>query len=125
MLETKFNFEDLEVWQKAAEFSKKVIDLSEKIDTNRKHFRLIEQLEGAASSIALNIAEGKGRYSKKEFVQFLNIAHGSPFETVSLLILFNRNKWISDNQLDTMKTEAAEISRMLSGLISSIKRSIP
>jgi four helix bundle protein len=66
---TKFGFEDLAVWQKAVEFSNKVINLVEDVETNRKHFRLIEQSEASSSSIALNIAEGKGRYSKKEFIQ--------------------------------------------------------
>jgi four helix bundle protein len=68
MDEMKFSFEDLEVWQKSIEFAYKVIQLTEKIDTDRKHYRLIENCESAASSIASNIAEGKGRYSKKEFI---------------------------------------------------------
>jgi len=62
-METKrFAFENLEVWQKAVEFANRVINLSEEIKTDRKHYRLIEQLESASTSIALNIAEGKGRY---------------------------------------------------------------
>ncbi len=75
----KYSFEDLEVWKKAVDFSKRVIDLTEQITTDRKHYRLIEQLESSAASIALNIAEGKGRYSKKEFIQYLYIARGSLF----------------------------------------------
>ncbi len=71
MKKIRFSFEDLEVWQKAIEFASRVIIISEKIQTDRKHYRLIEQLESASTSIALNIAEGKGRYSKKEFIQFL------------------------------------------------------
>ena len=71
---THFNFEDLEVWKKSVAFAKAVIDLTSSIETDRKHYRLIEQLESASTSIALNIAEGKGRYSKKEFIQFLYIA---------------------------------------------------
>ena len=77
MKEIRFSFEDLEVWQKAIEFASKVIGIAENTQTDRKHFRLIEQLESASTSIALNIAEGKGRYSKKEFIQFLYIARGS------------------------------------------------
>jgi len=73
----KFSFEDLEVWRKAVEFAKGVIELAESVETDRKHFRLIEQLEACSTSVALNIAEGKERYSKKEFVQYLYIARGS------------------------------------------------
>ena len=65
-METKrFAFEDLEVWQKSVDFANKVISFAEEIKTDRKHYRLIEQLESASTSVALNIAEGKGGYSKK------------------------------------------------------------
>ena len=117
----KFSFEDLDVWRKAVEFAKRVIELAESVETDRKHFRLIEQLEASSTSIALNIAEGKGRYSKKEFVQFLYIARGSLYETITLLIIFNKNNWISDNQLNEEKAFGEEIGEMLSGMIASIK----
>ncbi len=70
MEDARFNFEDLDVWQKAIEFAKIVIELTEKINTGRRHYRLIEQLEASSASVAMNIAEGKGRYSRKEFIQF-------------------------------------------------------
>ena len=124
MGKARFSFEDLEVWQKAVEFAKLVIDIAGEINTDRKHYRLIEQLEAASTSIALNIAEGKGRYSKKEFIQFLYVARGSLYEAITLLIIFHKNNWISEKQLDEIKNFADEIGKMLSGLISSIKNSI-
>src|SRR3972149_7357347 len=99
----KFSFEDLEVWQKAMEFADKVIGVVDTLNTNRKHYRLIEQLESSATSIFMNIAEGKGRYSKKEFIQFLYIARDSLYETVTLLIIFQRNNWIGEEQLKGLK----------------------
>jgi four helix bundle protein len=117
----KFSFEDLEVWRKAVEFAKGVIELAESVETDRKHFRLIEQLEACSTSVALNIAEGKGRYSKKEFVQFLYIARGSLYETITLLIIFNQSNWISESQLDEAKASGEEIGKMLSSMITSIK----
>lgn len=59
-----FAFEDLMVWQKAVDFAENVIKLIDNWDAPRKHYRLIEQLEAASTSIAMNIAEGKGRYSR-------------------------------------------------------------
>ena len=56
-----FAFEELKVYQRAIAFSTNVIDAVEHMATPRKHFRLVEQLEAAATSVALNIAEGKGR----------------------------------------------------------------
>lgn len=123
MIKVRFSFEDLDVWQKAVEFANKVISLAEEIGANRKHFRLIEQLEAASTSIALNIAEGKGRHSKKEFIQYLYIARGSLFETITLLIIMNRNQWIVNEQLDTLKNFGDEIGKMLSSLINSIRNS--
>ncbi len=120
----KFGFEGLDVWQKAIDFSHQVISVAASIKTDRKHFRLIEQLEAASASIALNIAEGKGRYSKKEFIQFLYVARGSLFETITLLILFHKMGWIAQKQLDESKVMGDEIGKMLSTLIKSIKNSL-
>ena len=55
-MERLFSFEDLKVWQKAVEFAEGVIRLVDTLETSRKHYRLIEQLEAAASSVAMNIA---------------------------------------------------------------------
>jgi four helix bundle protein len=90
MGEIKFSFEDLEVWHKSVDFAVSVIDTAERMNTDRKHYRLIEQVESSVTSISANIAEGKGRNSKKEFIQYLYIARGSLFETISFLAIFNR-----------------------------------
>lgn len=124
MRKVKFSFEDLTVWQKAVDFAKRVIDLTEKIEADRKHYRLVEQLESASSSIAANMAEGKGRYSKREFIQFLYIARGSLYETITLLVLFHKKEWIDDVDLQELEVLADEINKMLSSLIKSIKNSL-
>lgn len=88
----RFGYEDLDVWNKAIEFAVEVIDLVENISTDRKHYRLLEQIESSSVSISMNIAEGKGRFSKKEFVQYLYISRGSLYETMTLLEIFRRKK---------------------------------
>jgi len=117
-----FSFENLDVWQKAVEFANEVISVVDKLNTDRKHFRLIEQLESAVTSIAMNIAEGKGRFSKKEFIQFLYIARGSLFETITLMEIFNKRDWINNAQYSSLRNGGDEIGKMLSSLINSIKR---
>jgi len=124
MTNVKYSFEELGIWQKSVDFAKEVIDLTDKIEADRKHYRLIEQLEAAASSIAMNIAEGKGRYSKKEFIKFLYVARGSLFETITLLTIFHRKAWIDDDQIAKSRAAGDEIGKMLSGLINSIKVSL-
>lgn len=117
----KSSFKDLVVWQKSLDFANEVIDLAEKLDTGRKHFRLIEQLEAASTSIPMNIAEGKGRASQKEFCHFLSIARGSLYETVTLLEIFKLRNWIEPDQFSVMEEKAIEIAKMLNSLINSIK----
>ena len=116
----KFGYEDLDVWNKATEFAVGVIELVESISTDRKHYRLLEQVEASSASISMNIAEGKGRYSKKEFIQYLYIARGSLYETMTLLEIFRRKKWISNEQYSRIERRGKEIASMLKGLINSI-----
>ena len=121
--DSMFAFEDLLVWQKAIDFAEAVIKTIDEFEAPRKHFRIIEQLEAAAISVSSNIAEGKGRFSKKEFVHYLYIARGSLFETVSLLILIRRLTWITENKLTELKMIGEEIAKMLNSLIKSVKPS--
>jgi four helix bundle protein len=116
-----FAFEDLQVWQKAVDFAETVVKTIDDFEAPRKHYRLIEQLEAAATSIAMNIAEGKGRYSKKEFIHFMYIARGSLFETITLLTIIQRIGWISEEKLKKIKIAGEEITKMLNSLIKTIK----
>jgi len=90
-----FPFEKLEVWQLAVEFADFILGLLETFPAN-KHLRLVGQMEAAVCSIAQNVAEGKGRQYKKEFIQFLYIAEGSLFEVLTLTELFKRRRLIED-----------------------------
>jgi four helix bundle protein len=116
----KFGYEDLKVWNMAVDFAVKVIDLVENLETNRKHYRLFEQIEASSTSISMNLAEGKGRYSKKEFIHFSYIARGSLYETMTLLEIFRRKKWISTDKYIQLEEDAKETASMIKGLINSI-----
>jgi len=119
----KFAYEDLDVWNKAVDFAVKVIDIVDAINTSRKHFRLLEQIEASSGSISANIAEGKGRFSKKEFVQYCYIARGSLYETMTFLEIFKRKGWISVKDLSSLRKEGISIASMIKGLINSIQKS--
>lgn len=120
----KFGHEDLEVWQKSVDFAVKVIDVIEEIDLPRKHFKLIDQIESSVTSVASNIAEGKGRNSKREYIQFMYIARGSLYETMTRLEVFRRKQWISNAIYQELEVQGIEIARMLMGLIKSISNSL-
>ena len=120
----KFAYEDLDVWSKAVDFSVRVINLVDSIDTSRKHFRLLEQIEASSTSISTNIAEGKGRFSKKQFVHYCYIARGSLFETITLLEIFYKMNWINNFELNKLKEIGESLGKMISALINTIKKSI-
>jgi four helix bundle protein len=94
--------------------------LLEKFPENR-HFRLISQMESAAVSPAQNIAEGRGRQYKKEFIQFLHIAQGSIFEVVTLNEIFHRKKLFNDKEAFDVRNRCEQIDRKLNGLINSLQ----
>lgn len=119
--ESRFGYEDLDVWQKAIDWASEIVSVSAGLETERRHFRLIEQLESASSSVAMNIAEGKGRYSQKEFVQFLYIARGSLYETLTLLEIFVKQNWITRDKFTELKEGARQIAKILNALVNSIK----
>jgi four helix bundle protein len=117
----KFGYEDLDVWHKAIDFGVEVINTVANISTDRRHYRLLEQIEASATSVAMNIAEGKGRFSKKEFVQYLYISRGSLYETMTMLEIFRRNKWISDDRYSHLEARGIELASMIKGLINAIE----
>jgi four helix bundle protein len=117
-------YKDLLVWQKSMEYANQVIELIDQLETPRKHYRLFEQLEASVTSVPMNIAEGKGRESKKEFMHFLYIARGSLFEVLTLLEIFQMRGWLSKAQFDAFETNSNEIAKMLNGLIKSIAQSL-
>lgn len=119
----KAAYKELMVWQKGMEFANQVIQLIDGLDTPRKHYRLLEQLESAVTSVPMNIAEGKGRESKKEFVHFLYIARGSIYETLTLLEIFQMRGWITIDNFTNLEKSAVEIIKMLKGLIKAIAKS--
>jgi len=70
----------------------------------------------------MNIAEGKRRFSKKEFVQYCYIARGSLDETMTLLEIFRRVKWITDSEYKGLELDGIEIASMIKGLINSLRK---
>jgi four helix bundle protein len=97
----KFRFQDLIIWQEAIKIADKLFDIADILE-KRKLYRFADQLRGAGMSMSNNIAEGSGSTSKKEFIQFLNIARRSTFENANILILLNRRQLINPEDLDSL-----------------------
>lgn len=115
-----FRFEKLDVWQKAIEYYCDVNEVSKRFPRDEV-FGLTAQLRKAALSVSLNIAEGAGRPTKKEFKQFLGFAQGSLFEVVSNLHACRERKLLADGEFQMLYEDGETISKMISSLRNSLR----
>ena len=122
-MESKFHFEQLEIWQKSIDFAAYIIRLTEEIPFKRNHFRLIEQLEFAVISIAANIAEGATRTSPNEYLQCLSIAKGSLAELEYYLHLVKRLGYIDQSQELPLRQLHVQTAKTLHGLLVFVRQS--
>ncbi len=115
------SFEDLVVWQKGLRLVRQVY-LITRDGKLSKDFNLRDQLRSAALSVTSNIAEGFERASRKEYLNFLNIAKGSAGELRSLLRVALEIGYLEEPQFFEMKGMVLELSRFLSNQIKSLKK---
>ena len=112
------NFENLDVWKRACQLAVATYKAFEKC----RDYGLVSQITRAAVSVPSNIAEGSERQTQKEFIQFLYIAKGSVAEFRTQAYIAGKLKILSPGEVKLLTSEAMEISRMLQGLISSIRK---
>ncbi|NDV47074.1 four helix bundle protein [Paludibacter sp. 221] len=112
---------DLLVWQKSIDFVVAIYAITESFPKSEV-FALTNQIRRCATSIPANIAEGSARKGNKEFIQFLHIALGSGTELDTYLIIAEKLRYINKETFDELNTKLEEITKMLVGLISSLKR---
>ena len=121
MASVKFRFEDLEIWRMAIEVAELLLDVADELEA-KKLYRFAEQLRGAALSTPNNIAEGSGSVSKREFIQFLNIARRSTFENANMLIIFDRRKLITRTRRDQLLERLDHLSRTITSFQRTLMR---
>ena len=115
----KFRFENLEIWQRSVDIARKLFKIADSLET-KKLYRFADQLRGAGLSMSNNIAEGSGSTSKKEFVQFLNIARRSTFENANMIIIFSKEKLISEDVKDEIIQDLDGLYRMITAFSRSL-----
>ena len=105
-------YKDLVVWQRSIELVMAVYDITEKFP-RQEQYGLISQMRRAAISIASNIAEGRHRGTRKDFLQFLRIAFGSGAELETQLEIAKRLPRIKELEYTKVEGLLNEVMRML------------
>jgi len=106
------DFRKLDIYQKAIEYSVKIYKFSTKLPKEEK-YGLVSQMRRAVSSIALNISEGAGCSSNKEFAIFIGYAYRSCNEVLTCLELATRLKlYAEEDEVKWLEKEGIELSRM-------------
>lgn len=118
------NHKDLTVWKEAVELSVACYEVTKKFPQG-EHFALASQMRRAAISIASNIAEGAARAGSKEFAQFLYVSLGSASELDTQIEIAKKIGLGNISEIETLQLKVNGISRMLQGLIRSVKRKNP
>ena len=114
-----FDFQKLDVYQKAKTFCKEITEVLQDKDFDRI---TNDQLRRASFSIILNIAEGSSRFSNRDRKNFLVIARGSAFECVAILEYLFEMKDLNQETFNQYVGDLEEISRMLFGLIRKLEK---
>ena len=105
------NYKELILWQKSIALVSEVYKATATFP-DCERFNLISQINRAAVSIPSNIAEGAGRNSDKEFVQFLAIAHASTYEVETQLIISKNLGYLSEEDLEGLLEKLEELQKM-------------
>ncbi|MHB8929493.1 MAG: four helix bundle protein [Melioribacteraceae bacterium] len=114
------SFHDLEIWKLSHQLVLEVYKIS-KMFPKEENFRITSQLIRASYSIPSNIAEGMGRYTRKEFVNFLTIARGSVEECKYLILLTKDLGYISKVIFTELTLKYDSLGKMINSLINSLK----
>ena len=114
------NFKELEVWQKAVKLATGTYKLIESLP-RAERFGLTIQARRAAASVPANIAEGWGRGSTREYIQFLLIARGSLMELETHLIIAGQLNYLVQEELVSLQKQIEEVGKMLNGLVQALR----
>jgi four helix bundle protein len=115
------NDRDLVDWQKSMEFGEDDYRLTAGFPSDER-FGLTVQLRRAAVNIPCKIAEGQGRATPRDFSRLLYLAHGSVREVETQVMLAERPHFVEPDRCTAILDQAAEIERMLNGLMNSLEK---
>jgi four helix bundle protein len=115
------SFEDLEVYKVSIALSDEIWKIYDSLSHDLK-INLGSQLVRSTDSIGANIAEGYGRYHRKDQIKFQYYARGSLYETKHWLILLAERKIICKAQKKQLENQINVVGKMLNGYINYLKK---
>ena len=114
------HYTELIVWQKGMDLAEMMYYSTAKFPREER-YGITSQIQRAVVSVPTNIAEGQGRSTTKDFVHFLHIARGSNQEVQTLLHLCHRIGYLDSERLNQLLALSMEVSKLLNGLINSLR----
>jgi four helix bundle protein len=116
------DYKKLEVWKKAHELTLFVYKTMLPYFPKSEQFDLVSQTKRAAYSIPMNIVEGSGRFTEKDFAHFLDIALGSAHELEYDCLLSKDLGYIDEIIYQNINQQINEVKAMLIGLIKALRK---
>lgn len=116
-------FEDLEIWQMARDFTRRVYDVYSTSPSFQKDYRLWNQLNGSSGSVMDNIAEGFERGGRNEFVNFLSIAKASLAESKSQLYRALDRQHFTEDDVNSLHRQAVELGKRVGAMMKYLNQS--
>jgi four helix bundle protein len=115
------DYKKIQIWQRSLELSIKMYTLTKNFP-HEEIYGLTSQIRRASTSVPLNIAEGAGRKSSKDFANFLSIANGSLNELATLIEISRRIDLLKEYDTNYILTEIEDLKKMLYSFINSLKK---
>lgn len=113
------DFRQYDIYRDSIELAVRIYQLTSRFPSAEK-YGIVGQLNRAVLSISLNIAEGAGRSTPKDFARFISQSLGSANECETLLVNANKLKHISTTELNTYIEDLQSIQKRLAGLRKSL-----
>ena len=117
------SYQDLEIWKKGILLSMEIYSVTSSFPNNEQ-YGLTSQIRRASTSIPANIAEGYGRESGKNYIQFLKISRGSLYELDTFLTIALGLKYLTQEQRHILNDKTEELSKMINSLIKKLDQNL-
>jgi four helix bundle protein len=114
-------FEDIKAWQEARKLTSSIYEIA-RLVLFRKDYSLQDQIRRASVSVMANIAEGFGRGSNLEFIQFLNYASSSNLEVQSHLYVALDQHYIKEEKFTEIYNRSKDVGNLVNGFIAYLKK---